>query len=175
MNLLGWYHCQLVGYQANGHVKLLYKDSATEIVDLRSVEWKFARKSAKRYLPLDSIPPTHPLKKVREASLKPKKFHSQSRSVVAADDITIISSTQNDHQTALTKIDQSCSDIGLMVRPDKINVCLWYLTVGNTSTRLNLFYNQAILVTSLLPLLNIWVKLLVHIHGVQDLCRLETS
>lgn len=63
-----------------------------------------------------------------ETSLKCKNFLSQPWSVAAhADDIAIISSSRDDHRAALAVIDQSCSDIGLMVCPDK---CVSFAFVG---------------------------------------------
>ena len=54
----GWYKCTISSYDANGCANLLYPKDQSELVDLRSVHWVYARKSSKQYRPLTSAPPS---------------------------------------------------------------------------------------------------------------------
>jgi hypothetical protein len=55
-----WYLCRIM----MSKVEYL-NSSATEIVDLKSIPWYFARKSARKYLSSEVTSPTPPLKKLR--------------------------------------------------------------------------------------------------------------
>ena len=73
-------------------------------------------------------PPHHPLKKVREAAQRPKQVKSESHSVKAyADDVTLFSTSKEAHQTVLVELDDTCSEIGLQICPDK---CVSYVFDG---------------------------------------------
>lgn len=118
----GWYLCQVSGYLPNGKSTTRYRNGSTEEIDLRSIEWSFARKSSKPYLPLEAkLPHAFPLKKVREASMPPKGVPLLPRSILGfADDTTLLSNSPSDHQLALSNINKKCSDLGLEIRPDKL-------------------------------------------------------
>ena len=116
----GWYHYWVEQYQSDGSAALCYKDGASEILNLHSINWSFARKSGRCFLPSGTAPPHHPLKKVREAAQCPKLVKSELHSVKAyADDVTLFSTSKKAHQAALISLDEKCSYIGLQIRPDK--------------------------------------------------------
>ena len=89
-------------------------------INLHSIKWSLTKKSSKPYLPLSMTPPWFPLKKTRALSEK-VKFHLSSEHKVKgfADDLSVFSFSKDDHQQALTVIDEKCSSIGLEIRPDK--------------------------------------------------------
>ena len=127
----GWYHCQVTQYNSDCHTTLLYRDGSTETLDLHSVQWKFARKNSKAYLPLNVSPPDYPLKKQREAAALKKFIWSEPHKIKAyADDLSFFSLLRQDHQEGLLTISQSCSDLGLEIRPDK---CTSYCYDGHRS------------------------------------------
>ena len=124
----GWYHCQVQEYQPDGQAILRYRDGALETININTIKWHFAQKSSKAFLPITSVPPQHPLKKVRAAALQPKQTQTTPRSVMGyADDTTLLSTSPKDHQSALKDIDHKCSDLGLEIRPDK---CISYVFDG---------------------------------------------
>ena len=115
----GWYHCCVEEYKSDGTVVLRYRDGASETLNLHSINWAFARKSGKCFLPAGTNPPHYPLKKVREAAQRPKQVKSESHSVKAyADDVTLFSTSKEAHQTVLLELDDKCSEIGLQIHPD---------------------------------------------------------
>ena len=75
----GWYHCMVVEYDADSHTVLVYRDGATETINLHSIKWKFAHKNGKPYLPFSTPPPIYPLKKQREAATLSKYVMSASQ------------------------------------------------------------------------------------------------
>ena len=61
-----------------------------------------------------------PLKKIREETTKPKFFNSSSHSAKAfADDLSVFSSSPEDHQSLLLTSDGKCSDLNLTLKPEK--------------------------------------------------------
>jgi len=50
----GWYRCVISGYRADGTALLSYPDGSSESVLLSETTWTFARKSAKKYHPLNT-------------------------------------------------------------------------------------------------------------------------
>ena len=127
----GWYHCQVIEYHVDSSATLVYRDGATESIDLHSVKWFFTRKNGKAYLPTDTTPPTYPLKKQRDAAMLPKYAWSDShKSKAYADDLTLLSVSKQDHQLALSSLSRSCQDLGFEIRPDK---CVSYCFDGHKS------------------------------------------
>ena len=117
----GWYLCTVKEYLSDGQAEILYRNNSSETVDLRLINWKLARKSAKSFIPISSQPPDHPLKQAREAAKKPKQIKSSCHSVKGyADDLTVLSTSKEDHQSALMEIDFKCHDLGLQLKPEKI-------------------------------------------------------
>ena len=53
----GWYRYEVVAYSPNGAAQLFCTDGASEVVDLSTIKWNFARRSSKEYRNLDSLPP----------------------------------------------------------------------------------------------------------------------
>ena len=51
----GWYRCEIVAYNPNGAAHLSYPDGATEVINLSTITWTFARRSSKCYRPLDFL------------------------------------------------------------------------------------------------------------------------
>ena len=115
-------------YKPDGSATICYRDSSHESLDLRSVNWSFAWKSAKPFLSAGLEPPQHPLKKSREATQTLKQAKSNPYSVLGyCDDITMLSSSPDAHQAALSDVDCKCTDLGLQVHPDK---CASYMFNG---------------------------------------------
>uniref|UniRef100_A0A1X7UX59 Reverse transcriptase domain-containing protein n=1 Tax=Amphimedon queenslandica TaxID=400682 RepID=A0A1X7UX59_AMPQE len=124
----GWYHCQVIEYESDGKALLSYRDGATEVLDLRKARWEHTRKNGKAFLPFDVSPPTYQLKRVRQDSKLPKFTPSTPQRVKAyADDLTLISKSKVDHQSALKEVDNACRELGLEFRPDK---CVSYCFDG---------------------------------------------
>ncbi len=121
----GWYHCEVEEYKPDVSATICYRDGSHESLDLRSVNWSFARKSAKPFLRAGLEPPQHPLKKTREAAQTLKQAKSNPYSVLSP--ITMLSSSPDAHQAALSDVDRKCTDLGLQVRPDK---CVSYIFDG---------------------------------------------
>ena len=116
----GWYLCYLTEYQSDGRVKVMYSDGASEIIDLHSVKWSLTRKNSKPYLQPNATLSVFPLKRVR-SKLDHDKFCCSSTHTAKgfADDLTIISSSCDSHQSMLSMIDDKCSSLDLEIRPDK--------------------------------------------------------
>jgi hypothetical protein len=104
-----WYLCRIM----MSKVEYL-NSSATEIVDLKSIPWYFARKSARKYLPSEVTPPSLPLKKVREQVQESKSFSSSKHKVKGfADDLTVISRSLSSHQQVIETTVTRCKDLDL--------------------------------------------------------------
>ena len=113
----GWYKCSVSSYSSVGSANLLYSNQTTELVDLRSINWKHARKTSKQFRPISSPPPSFT---PSQTILTPKTYDSMEHKVKAfADDLTIISANMSVHQQVLSKIDSCCLDLDLHLRPDK--------------------------------------------------------
>ena len=92
------------------------------------------RKSAKPFLRAGLEPPQHPLKKTHEAD------KSNPYSVLGyCDNITMLSSSPDAHQAALSDVDRKCTDLGLQVRPDK---CVSYIFDGKRTRNRTIFNLQ---------------------------------
>ena len=117
----GWYLCRVMEYFTNSLARLEYQcNLATEVLDLKSVQWHLTRKSCCKFLPPSKTPPVFPLKKVREEARKTKMTTSTSHKTKAfADDLTVISSSLTSHKEVLEATIEKCQDIDLHVHPDK--------------------------------------------------------
>ncbi len=115
-----WYYALVKEHLSDGTSIIEYSNNATETINLHSVKWKLTTKAQKPYLPQNLKPPSFPLKKVRDKTLKPKFVASSDHSAKAfADDLSVFSSSPQDHQSLLSSIDNSCSDLGLTLKPEK--------------------------------------------------------
>ena len=117
---IGWYHATVKSHHPDGTTSIEYANSNTERVNLHSVKWEPTRKGQKPYLPNNRNPPKFLLKKIREEISKPKFLHSSEHSAKAfADDLSVFSSSPEDHQSLLSTIDEKCSDLDLTFKPEK--------------------------------------------------------
>ena len=118
----GWYRCEVVAYSPNGAAQIFCTDGASEVVDLSTIKWNFARRSSKRYRNLDSQPPHFiPISQKRNSA--PKLAKSSEHKVKGyADDLTIINIDQQSHKETLAKVVQI-----LMFKSELINVSLCLL------------------------------------------------
>ena len=115
-------------YKPDGSATIRYRDGLHESLDLCQVNWSVLRESAKPFLHAELEPPQHPLKKTREAAQTLKQAKSNPYSVLGyCDDITMLSSSPDAHQAALSDVDCKCTDLGLQVHPDK---CASYMFNG---------------------------------------------
>ena len=74
----------------------------------------------KVYLPNHLNPPHFPLKEVRDEISKPKFCYSSQHSAKAfADDLSVFSSSLQDHQSLLQTLDNKCSDLDLSLKHEK--------------------------------------------------------
>lgn len=103
-----------------------YKDGATKSLHLKTINRTFAKNSGRPFLPLESDPPNHPLKKAHEAAQRLKQVISKFHSVKAyADDypqtkkpikmLCLVPKT-NVQTLALRSTQISVSHMSLMVR-----------------------------------------------------------
>ena len=114
----GWYRCTVSSYNSDGIANLIYPNQSSELINLDQINWRYARKTARQFRPLTSTPPLFTPSK--SSSLKLKTYPSSKHKIKAfADDLTIISTSFEDHKNALVKIDSSCSDLDLHLCPDK--------------------------------------------------------
>ena len=116
---VGWDYAVVKKHLSDGTTNIEYATKDTETVNLHSVKWESTRKGQKMYFPSNSKPPQFPLKKIREETAKPK-FNSSSHSATAfADDLSVFSSSSEDHQSLLLTIDNKCSDLDSTLKPEK--------------------------------------------------------
>ena len=105
--------------------RIEYSDHAIEILNLHSVRRELTRKGQKAYFPLSKAPSNFCLKKVCEASFKPKLCLSSPHTVKGfADDLTVISSSMADLSTALLEINKKAADF-ISLRPNKCFALLY--------------------------------------------------
>ena len=108
----GWYLAKITSVCESGVVTLLYKSTKTqESVRLSDVKWVHAKGNGEWYLPPDAAA----LGKISNH----RKASKEHKVKGFADDLTVISSTKEDHQNILSCIDSRCEDISLSIRPDK--------------------------------------------------------
>ena len=53
----GWYRCVVSDYAEDGTAHIIYPNDSSESIHLSETTWTFARKSAKKYRPLNNQPP----------------------------------------------------------------------------------------------------------------------
>ena len=107
-----WNYAVVKKHLSDGTTNIEYANKDTEIVNLHNVKWEPTRKGQKPYLLNNSKPPQFPPKKIREETTKLKFFISSSHSAKAfADDLSVFSSSPEDHQSLLLTIDDKCSNL----------------------------------------------------------------
>ena len=115
----GWYRCVVTKYLPDGKAEVTYPNSSIEMLDLNSVNWTFARKNSKRFLPLSTQPPSFTPSHAKGRK-DTRTYQSREHKVKAfADDLTIITSNYSDHKKTLCSIDSHCLEVDLMLRPEK--------------------------------------------------------
>ncbi len=164
----GWYHSQVIQYQADGCAMLKYNEVTTEVIDLKQAKWKFTRKNGKLYLPLHKNPPSFPLKKVKESSARKKYFLSDPQCVKAyADDLTIISNHKDAHQDILSIWDEA--SLSREIKPEKsISYCFDGQKTRNISTGPTKFLGETIGLTLHQSRKAATVKLTKKVYDVLD-------
>ena len=126
----GWYYAVVKEYLPNGQARIEYTDHASETLDLHSVRWEHTRKGTKAFLPLSTMVPKFPLKRIREEAKNIKICSSAPHTVKGfADDITVISSSVSAHTSALQEIDQKASSLDLVLKVEK---CVSFLFDGKS-------------------------------------------
>ena len=124
---VGWYRTVIVDCHPDGSTLVEYSNGSTEnlILDLRSTPWELTQKNVKCFVkPSDHRAP--PPKSSHPKSLK--YACSKEHKVTAfADDMSIISSPQDDRQSAFLDIDNACSSVSPLLKPRPLNVypLLW--------------------------------------------------
>ena len=116
----GWYRCQVAKYLPNGLTEVHYPNGTLEVVNLHTTQWHLATGRSKHYQSEDCTPPFAKVPKVRE-KLQDSKFFSTGFHRVKGycDDLTLISSNQNEHKSTLKLIDLRCQGLDLHLKPAK--------------------------------------------------------
>ena len=116
----GWYRCQVTKYLPNSFTEVHYPNGTSEVVNLHSNQWHLATGRSKQYRSEDCSLPLAKVPKVRE-KLQDTKFFSTGFHRVKGycDDLTLISSNQNEHKSTLRLIDLRCQDLDLHLKPAK--------------------------------------------------------
>ena len=114
----GWYLAKVLCVHDSGLFQIRYrKGGLIEDVCLPNIKWTPAMGNGKWFLPCSSIPPSTTIPAVKA---------SQSHKVKGyADDLTVISSTPDEHQEVVSLVDTRCNDINLTVRPDKCHTLVF--------------------------------------------------
>jgi hypothetical protein len=113
----GWYQAVVLDYLPDGQAQVEYFDNQTETVNFRSIPWELTSKNAKHFIKTTERKPQPP-KTLLSKSLKYAQG-KEHKITAFADDMSIISSTQTDHQSALQDIDSACKSISLHLKPAK--------------------------------------------------------
>ena len=70
-------------------------------------------------------------------SCDPVRLSTTHKLKAFADDLTVISSSKEDHQSALTKINSYCLDLGLTLKPFK---CVSFVFDGKRANKSDTFF-----------------------------------
>ena len=131
----GWYRCTVAKHHLDGSSLLDYPDGQSETVNLQACEWRFAKKSNRKFVPLNSRLPPEPTNK---PSTGQQYFQSSEHKCKAlADDLTIINRSRSDHQETLSMVEDACNSMGLTLNPSK---CV-SITIKNGKPRPKATYN----------------------------------
>ena len=115
----GWYLAKVTDISKSNVVTLCYrKDKSTEEIPLCEMKWRSAKGNGKWFLP--------------SASCDPVRLSTIHKLKAFADDLTVISSSKEDHQSALTKINSYCLDLGLTLKPSK---CVSFVFDGKRANK----------------------------------------
>ena len=80
------------------------------------MDWKPARRNGRKFFPVGSNPPTMKPKVSQAPKFTPSIPH---KAKTYADDLSIISSSLDEHTDLVQTIDQRAREIDLIIRPDK--------------------------------------------------------
>ena len=115
----GWYRCVVSDYAEDGTAHIIYPNDSSESIHLSEKTWTFARRSAKKYRPLNNQPPKF-VPVSQKYSNVPKCRNSSEHKVKGfADDLTVISSDKHSHKQAHSEINEKCTGLDLHIRSDK--------------------------------------------------------
>ncbi len=113
----GWYRATITDYLPDGTTLIRYPDDKSECLDLRSVHLALARKNGKRYVESKENLSNPPKAKPPVTQYASGQEH---KGKAFADDMTVITKSQADHQNALqASTHAACSDLGLKLKPSK--------------------------------------------------------
>ena len=112
----GWYRCLVTTHHLDGSSTLEYTDGQTEKVNLRSCDWRFAKKNNKKFVPLGAHLPAEPTKPPSKQQYVQSLEH---KCKALADDLTILNQTRTYHQNSLLLVEESCNSLGLSLNPTK--------------------------------------------------------
>ena len=118
----GWYKCKVTEHMANQTSKVEYSSKTHEEIDLRTTEWRYAYKNSCRFIPIaSSLPPAPPPPPPPPPPplANTSTTGTDQRSKAFADDLTLITATESDHQKALTTIESAGNSMGLYFKPSK--------------------------------------------------------
>ena len=113
----GWYRATVEYYSPNGKAHIHYANNDQEDISLHSCSWRYATKRNRVFVPTDGNLPKEPQKQV-PPQLK-SSIGSEHKAKCFADDLTLLSPSMEDHQSALTDIEGACNDLGLALKPPK--------------------------------------------------------
>ena len=113
----GWYRCTVAKHLLDGSSLLEYPDGQSETVNIQSCEWRFAKKSNRKFVSLNSSLPPEPTNK---PSTSQQYYQSSEHKCKAlADDLTIPNRSRSDHQETLRQVEEACNSMGLTLNPSK--------------------------------------------------------
>ena len=120
----GWYLTKILSAQPNGSVTLKYrKGNTTENTNLNSIQWIAASGRGKWFLPPSLTP-----QMLNSTAASQPNFSSPHRVKGFADDLTVFSSSKEEHESTLSDVDSKCKDLDLTIRADK---CVSMVFDGN--------------------------------------------
>ena len=120
----GWYLAKILSAQPNGSVTLKYrKGNTTENTNLNSIQWIAASGRGKWFLPPSLTP-----QMLNSTATSQPTFSSAHRVKGFADDLTVFSSSKEEHESTLSDVDSKCKDLDLTIRADK---CVSMVFDGN--------------------------------------------
>ena len=114
---IGWYRATVEYYSPNGKAHIHYANNDQEDILLHSCSWRYATKRNRVFVPTDGNLSKEPQKQV-PPQLK-SSIGSEHKAKCFADDLTLLSPSMEDHQSALTDIEGACNDLGLALKPPK--------------------------------------------------------
>ena len=124
----GWYLCKVKEHHTDSSSTVRYNKNTTEIINLVSANWKYAKGNNPHYLPIHQIPTEYYLKDLKEGTTDFSLSHTH-KAKAFADDLTLCSESLTEHQGVLTDLDNICKELGLTIRPNKCVSIVIYLSL----------------------------------------------